>query len=78
MATIMNKTIRLTQSQREAGWMLSEECGYRPGKVCKEYSPTTTIVVEREGRQWSRYLLVNQVGEGKNTKFKTLQAALEF
>ena len=78
MATIMNKSMRLTQSQREAGWMLSEECGYRPGKVCKEYSPTTTIVVEREGRQWSRYLLVNQVGEGKNTKFKTLQAALEF
>ena len=78
MATIMNKSIRLTQSQREAGWMLSEECGYRPGKACKEYSPTTTIVVEREGRQWCRYLLINQIGDGRNTKFKTLKDALEF
>jgi hypothetical protein len=68
--------IQLTEDQKSQGWMLSEECGYRPGAVYLDYSATVTIVVERHRNGWVRYMLINRVGDGNPRYFKTLSKAL--
>lgn len=68
--------IQLTEEQRLQGWLLSEECGYRPGAVYKSYSETASIVVERHKGGWVRYMLINRVGDGSCKYFKTLAKAL--
>lgn len=72
----VTEKIQLTEDQKSQGWMLSEECGYRPGKIYKSYSETATIVVERHGNGWSRSLVINGVGDRSSKYFKALSKAL--
>lgn len=70
------RKIRLTQNQRNQGWVLSEECGFMPGSILKDAGSNATISVRRYGSGWGKSLIASGVGQGQPVKFKTLASAL--